>query len=157
MKTDQFPDQSFKASIHGSKQYKHSHIYYAHSMCFYDTKTEKEDLKFLKSFKYTKIVNPNGLALGKDMFQYLFLVKQCDAVWYRGYTIGVVFEVLTALAMHKPVYSFETKGKMQEYDISYFVNIFRNNYYFNSDLLAFKVNFPKYYNRFIKLLQGDFQ
>jgi len=145
------------STVYSKNNGKYSYVYYAHSISFYNTWIEKDDLEFLRSLKHTKIVNPNGLALGKDMFQYLFLVKQCDAVWYRGNTIGVVFEVLTALAMHKPVYSLETKGEIQEYDISYFVNIFRNNYYFNSDLLAFKVNFPKYYNRFIKLLQGDFQ
>ena len=148
------------SSVYSKSNGKHSYVYYAHSISFYNTWIEIEDLKFLRSLKHTKVVNPNGLKINsseKFIIPYLQTVEKCDFVCYRGYTIGVVFEVLTALAMHKPVYSLETKGKMQEFDISYFVNIFRNNYYFNSDLLAFKVNFPKYYNRFIKLLKGDFQ
>jgi len=154
MKTDQFPDQSFKPDIHIISINKPYYIYYAHSICFYNTKTEKEDLKFLKS-KRSKIVNPNGLALGKDMCQYLFKVKECGAVWYRGNTIGVVFEVLTALAMHKPVYSLETKDIMNHYEIMDFIDIFRNNYYTKHDLSLFEANFPEYYADFLSVLNGD--
>jgi hypothetical protein len=100
-------------------------------------------------------VNPNGLRLGKDMFQYLSLVKQCDAVWYRGNTIGVVFEVLTALAMHKPVYSLEAKDIMNRYEILNFIDIFRNNYYIEQDLSLFEANFPEYYDNFVSLISGD--
>jgi len=155
MKTDQFSNQSYKANTRGPEQYKRSNIYYAHSLCFYDTKTEKEDLKFLRSFKRTKVVNPNGLALGKDMFQYLFLVKQCDAVWYRGNTIGVIFEVLTALTIRKSVYSLETKDIMGHYEILNFINIFANNEYVNHDLESFKKTFPEHYDNFLSVLNGD--
>jgi len=152
---NQFPDQLYKTTIHGPKQYKRSNIYYAHSLCFYDTKTEKEDLKFLRSFKRTKIVNPNGLALGKDMFQYLFLIKQCDAVWYRGNTIGVIFEVLTALTMRKHVYSLETKNIMNRSEILVFIDIFLNNEYVDHDLVEFKATFPEHYANFLSVLNGD--
>jgi hypothetical protein len=155
MKTEQFPVQSITAKRHTVQKDKPFYIYYSHSMCFYDTKTEKEDLKFLKSFKHAKIVNPNGLGLGRDMIQYLSQVKQCDTVCYRGNTIGVVFEVLTALAMHKPVYSLEAKDIMTHYEILDFINIFVNNDFVKHDLARFKDVFPEYYDNFVSLLSGD--
>ena len=130
------------------------HIYYAHSFQYYDSQTERNDLKFLKS-KHAKVINPNGLALGKDMIQYLFKVKDCDAVWYRGNTIGVVFEVLTALAMHKPVYSLETKDVISPINIKYFAGIFRNNRYIDNDLFSFEFYFPDYYPDFIGVISGE--
>jgi len=154
MKTEQTNVQSFKANVYRINKYKHSYIYYAHSMCFYDTKTEKEDLKFLKS-KQSKIINPNGLRLGKDIFQYLFKVKECGAVWYRGNTIGVVFEVITALSMKKPVYSLETKDIMNHYEITDFVNIFHHRPYIEQDLSSFEAIFPEYLDNFLRVLDGE--
>jgi hypothetical protein len=152
MKTEHLHVQSPNAKIHFISINKPFYIYYAHSIKFYNTETERRDLKFLRTVKHVKVLNPNGLALGKDMFRYLFKVKQCDAVWYRGTTIGVVFEVLTALAMGKPVYSLETKDIMNRYEILDFINIFVNNEYVEHDLVRFKKIFPEYYDNFVSML-----
>jgi len=154
MRNDQFPDQFPQPNIHIISVNKHYYIYYAHSIRFYNTQEEKDDLKFLKSQQF-KIINPNGLALGKDMFQYLFKVKECDAVWYRGNTIGVVFEVLTALAMKKTVYSLESRDLMNHYEITDFIDIFHHRPYIEQDLSSFEAIFPEYLDNFLRVLDGD--
>jgi len=154
MKTDQFPNQSTTPKINVISINKPYYIYYSHSIRYYNTQQEENDIKFLNS-KKCKIVNPNGLRLGQDMFQYLYKVKECDAVWYRGNTIGVAFEVLTALAMKKSVYSLESKQIISSYEITNFVNIFWNRYYIKDDLSLFEKIFPEYYSDFISLLSGD--
>jgi len=130
------------------------HIYYAHSLDLYFTEIEKKDLKYLTSKKF-KVVNPRDLNLGKDMFQYLFKVKECDAVWYRGNTIGVALEVITALAMKKPVYSLKTRKKISRSEIAYLVNIYQNNAFIGYDLVLFEKVFPYYCNAFERLIKGE--
>jgi len=154
MKTDQFPNQSTTPKINVISVNKPYYIYYSHSIGYYNTQTEKEDLKFLRT-KSAKVVNPNGLKLGSDIFQYLLKVKQCDAVWYRGYTQGVAFEVLTALAMRKHVFSLETKGTINSFDKPFFIKIFLCNDYINQNLSLFEKIFPDYYSDFLSLLEGD--
>jgi len=154
MKTEQTNVQSFKPNIDIISINKPYYIYYSHSIRYYNTQQEKNDIKFLNS-KKCKIVNPNGLRLGKDMFQYLFKVKECDAVWYRGNTIGVVFEVLTALAMKKTVYSLESRDLMNRYEITDFIDIFHHRPYIEQDLSSFEAIFPEYLDNFLRVLDGD--
>jgi|YelNatPaOPRAMG01_1025707.scaffolds.fasta_scaffold13306_5 hypothetical protein len=130
------------------------HIYYAHSLDLYFTEIEKKDLKYLTSKKF-KVVNPRDLNLGKEMIRYLYKVKDCDAVWYRGNSIGVIFEILTALTLRKPVYSLESKKKMSKDEMLNFINTFQNNRYVDNDLFTFEYFFPDYYDDFIKMLNGD--
>jgi hypothetical protein len=152
MRNDQLPDQSHKPKIDIISINKPYYIYYSHSIRYYNTQQEENDIKFLES--NFKIINPNDLRLGKDMIQYLFKVQQCDAVWYRGNTIGVVFEVLTALAMKKPVFSLRSKDIMNYFEITDFIEIFRNNDYIEHDISLFEDNFPEYYSDFLSLLGG---
>jgi len=154
MKTEQINAQSTKPNVYTVSVKKPYYIYYAHSISLYNTQQEKNDIKFLKN-KHAKIVNPNGLRLGQDMFQYLYKVKECDAVWYRGNTIGVVFEVLTALSMRKQVFSLETKRMIGSYELNNLVDIFRNNDYIEHDLSLFQIYFPEYFLKFLRILKGD--
>jgi len=154
MRNDQLTDQFPQPKIDIISINKPYYIYYSHSIGYYNTQQEENDIKFLNS-KKCKIINPNGLRLGKDIFQYLFKIKDCDAVWYRGNTIGVAFEVLSALAMHKPVYSLESKQIISSYEITNFVNIFWNRYYIKDDLSLFEKIFPEYYSDFLSLLSGE--
>lgn len=132
-------------------------VYYAHSIRFYNTQTETSDIEFLKTLKYSKIINPNGLNLGKSMQPYLLTIQKCDLVWYRGSTIGVVQEVLTALALNKAVYSLETKDLMSHSEISNFIVIFNDSLYSDPDKRLILSLFGKsVYKTFLRILEGDF-
>jgi len=135
------------------KRSKYNTVYYSHSIYFYNTKTELQDIIFLKTLKRTKIINPNGLGLGKEMIQYLFLVERSDAVWFRGDTIGVILECLSALAMNKPVYSLQSKDIINDKEIQNFVNAFVSDSFFKHDLERFKAIFTNYYDNLINLIE----
>jgi hypothetical protein len=130
------------------------HIYYSHSLRYYNTDTEKEDLKFLQSLG--DVVNPNGKGITGEIFEYLLMVSECDAVWYRGNTPGVAFEVLTALAMRIPVYSLETKQMINKAERTILIDIFQNSPFLD-DLVMFEAMFPQAYANFLRVLKGDIQ
>jgi len=129
-------------------------IYYAHSLSFYNTEIEKEDLKFLQSLGH--VVNPNGKGITGEIFEYLLKISESDALWYRGNTIGVAFEVLTALAMHIPVYSLETKQLINKAERTILIDTFQNSPFID-DLVMFEAMFPQAYPNFLRVLKGDIQ
>lgn len=90
------------------------------------------------------------------MLPYLLTVKDCDIVYYRGNTIGVVIEVLTSLSLHKPVYSLKSKDLMTYNEIKNFATIFNNNPYHNKDLTLIKSISNSVYNGVLTMLNGDF-
>lgn len=111
--------------------------YYAHSIEFYGTVQEQADIRYLKSLKL-KVINPNGLGLGRDMYRYLLKVRHCDSVYFRGNTIGVILEVLTAKALNKPVFSLKTRQPIADNDLNNFIDIFNRNQYRNYDILRLR-------------------
>jgi hypothetical protein len=115
-------------------------IYFSHSLKYYNTEIEKEDLKFLQSLGH--VVNPNGKGITGEIFEYLLKVSESDAVWYRGNTIGVAFEVLTALAMRIPVYSLETKQVISKVEITTLIDTFQNGPFID-DLVMFEAIQPE--------------
>ncbi len=127
-------------------------IYYAHPIQTYNTAIESSDLRFLNG--KGKLTNPRSLDIGSDMFSYVRIVKDHDCVWFRGNSIGVVLEVLSALAFRKNVYSLETKKAITEQQITVMVEIFNSFYYKDNDIRRFKAMFPEYYSNF-KKLTGD--
>jgi len=129
-------------------------IYYSHSLHYYNTDTEREDLKFLQSLGH--VINPNGKGITGEIFEYLLKVSESDAVWYRGNTIGVAFEVLTALAMRIPVYSLETKQRISKAERTTLIDTFRNSPFID-DLVMFEAIFPQAYPDFLRVLRGDIQ
>jgi hypothetical protein len=129
-------------------------IYYAHSLKYYNTEIEKEDLKFLQSLG--DVVNPNGKGITGEIFEYLLMVSECDAVWYRGNTPGVAFEVLSALAMRIPIYSLETKQMINKAERTILIDIFQNSPFLD-DLVMFEALFPHAYSNFLRVLKGDIQ
>jgi hypothetical protein len=122
-------------------------IYYAHSLKYYNTEIEKEDLKFLQSLGH--VVNPNGKGITGEIFEYLLKVSESDAVYFRGNTIGVAFEVLTALAMRIPVYSLETKQPINKAEKTILIDIFQNSPFID-DLTMFEAMFPQAYPNFFE-------
>ena len=120
--------------------------YYAHSTKFYNTAIEKTDVDFIES-KGLSVVNPNSNQFhnSNDMEVYLRAIKKCDTVYYRGSSIGVILEVLTALAMNKPVFKIvDSVNKKQrpivcdepisEHEISNFICSFNRTSIKDSDL-----------------------
>ena len=121
-------------------------VYYAHSLKFYNTAIEKTDVDFIKS-KGFFIVNPNSNQFhsSKDMRVYLSAIRKCNAVYYRGSSIGVILEILTAQAMNKSVFkiadSVNKKHRpivcaepISEYEISKFAYMFNQTSFKDSDL-----------------------
>ncbi len=109
-------------------------VYYAHSIDFYDTQIELDDLEFLSSLKHSKVINPNGLGLGKSMMPYLRTVKECNSLWYRGHSPGVVLEVLVADTLRKPVFSFETHEAIDKEEMNFIIYLFNKNSYRDRDI-----------------------
>lgn len=131
---DQQNSEQITNTMDASKSSYHGKIgYYSHSMIFYNTEIEKNDFKYLRSLKL-KIVNPNGLGLGNNMHSYLLSVRNCDLVFFRGNTIGVVFEVLVGKALGKPIISLETREEITQEELREFISIFNNNPYRDSDI-----------------------
>ena len=136
-------------------------IYYSHSMQYYDTDTERKDMAFLSKQKNSTVINPNGMDLlgydKKSMIPYLLTVQKSDAVWYRGSTIGVVVECLTAVVLNKKVYSLETRKPITQPEILKLSELFKNNTYCESDKRLIKNLFGNpVYKRFLILLDGGF-
>jgi len=129
-------------------------IYFSHSLCYYNTAIEKDDIKFLESLGH--VVNPNGKGITGEIFEYLLMVSECDAVWYRGNTPGVAFEVLTALAMRIPVYSLETRQLISNAERTILIDVFQNSPFID-DLVMFEAMFPQAYPNFLRVLKGDIQ
>ena len=153
MKSDSISTQPRKATLFPRKVNK---IYYSHSMYYYNTTTEEKDLEFLSSRGTT--VNPNGLNLGKSMSPYLKTVQNCDSVWHRGDTIGVAMEVLTALALDKPVYSLESTGKTTASEKSLFISIFKTSGFTEHDKNLILSLFGKNIStKFGRILKGNFK
>lgn len=137
-----------------NKHFEDCQIYYAHSLCFYNTETERRDLSFLRKTK-CKIINPNGLGLGHSMNPYLKEVEACDVVWYRGDTIGVAVEVLTALALKKSVFSCETEEPISKADFKRFSQLFRYSGFFELDMESILASFGKTVHESLKKIVSD--
>lgn len=153
MTSDYINNQKQQARVNNNRVLK---VYYAHSIGYYDTEIEITDIEFLHNLKHSKIVNPNDLDLGHNMFRYLLVVEKCDSVWYRGETIGVVLEVLTALSMGKPVYSVVSGNIISTTEIKTFARIFKLASYYKHDLMQIECIFGSdTHERFLKLLNGD--
>ena len=129
-------------------------VYYAHSIQYYNRITEQKDIKYIQSLKYN-VVNPNGLNLGHSMMPYLLKVKDADVVYYRGDTIGVVLEVITAKIFNKPVYSLGTHELMSNEEFNYFLNIYKNFPYMHNDISMIKsITNEQQFSKFTELI-GD--
>lgn len=155
MMSDGADNQTYSSNINAHKVNK---IYYAHSIRLYNTPTEMNDLDFLNSFGHSITVNPNSNEFnGKSSTKpYLLSVSECDSLWYRGKTIGVLFEVLTALAFDKNVHSLTTKGPISEIEVSDFAGLFKRHRFLESDIILFKNLFDSTaYVNFRTLLKGD--
>lgn len=109
-------------------------IYYAHSIKYYYSAKEEEDLDYLCNLK-SIIINPSNLVFDTDgMTPYLLMVKECDAIYFRGKTSGVIFEVLFALVLDKKVFSLESKKLISEEKIKSFSYLFFQSSVFDDDL-----------------------
>lgn len=153
--SDWSDNQTYNSNIDAHRV---NRIYYAHSIRLYNTRTEKDDLDFLNSFGHSITVNPNSNEFnGKSsMKPYLLSVSECDSLWYRGKTIGVIFEILTALALNKNVNSLTTKEPISELEVSNFADVFKEHRYFESDIRLFENMFDNLsYENFSTLLKGD--
>lgn len=155
MMSDWSDNQTYSSNIDAHKVNK---IYYAHSIILYNTSIERNDLDFLNSFGHSITVNPNsnGFNGKRSMKPYLLSVSECDSLWYRGKTIGVIFEVLSALAFDKNVHSLTTKGPISEIEVSNFADVFKKHRFLESDIIIFKNLFDTTaYENFRTLLKGD--
>jgi len=130
-----------------------SFIYYSHSFHFYNSEIERADIEFLQS--QGEAYNPNGRGRTRAISEYLLAVSESDVVWYRGNTIGVAFEVLTALALQIPVFSLETKQRINKAEITILIDTLRNSPSFSDDLVLFEAMFPHAYPNFLRVLRGD--
>jgi hypothetical protein len=153
--SDWSDNQTYSSNIdaHGVNK-----IYYAHSIRLYNTPTEMNDLYFLNSFGHSITINPNSNEFkGKrSMKPYLLSVSECNSLWYRGKTIGVIFEVLTALALNKIVISLITKEPISEIEVSDFADLFKKHRFLESDIILFENLFDSTaYEKFSTLLKGD--
>lgn len=121
------------------KEYERNHnstdkIYYAHSIKYYGSTKEVKDIKYLLKLGRT-IINPSDFVFDTDgMTPYLLMVKDCDAIYFRGETIGVIFEVLIALVLGKKVFSLESKKLISEEKIKSFSYLFFQSSVFDDDL-----------------------
>ena len=70
----------------------------------------------------------------EGMMPYLLKVKECDAIYFRGESIGVILEVLTALVQDKKVFSLESKKLISEEKIKKFSYLFFQSSVFGDDL-----------------------
>lgn len=131
MMSDCADNQTFSTYINVHKVNK---IYYAHSIGLYNTQREQEDLEFLSSLNHSKVINPNGPGLGKSMIPYLRTVKKCNSLWYRGYSPGVVLEVLVAETLRKPVFSLETRKAINRNERDFIIHLFNKNPYRDHDI-----------------------
>ncbi|AKA49673.1 hypothetical protein IX51_11815 [uncultured archaeon] len=157
MMSDYADNQTHKPNANAHRMNK---IHYAHSIRLYNVSIEKDDLDFLNSFGHSITVNPNGLEFkGKrSMKPYILSVSECDSFWYRGKTIGVIFEVLTALALNKNVTSLTTKEPISDIEVSNLAEIFKKHRFFESDIRLFEKLFNSIaYENFLNLLKGDFR
>ena len=148
-------NQTYSSNIDAHRVNK---IYYAHSIGLYNTSIERNDLDLLNSMRHSITVNPNSNEFNdkRSMKPYLLSVSECDSLWYRGKTIGVIFEVLSALALNKAVNSLTTKGPISEIEVSDFADIFRNQRFLESDIILFKKLFDSTaFENFSTLLKGD--
>lgn len=89
-------------------------VYYAHSMCIYNTKQEKNERTFLESFKELNIVCPNrdlSWSHKSDMELYLQSVKSLDLLIFSRFLDyvgkGVYTEIHEARAHDIPVILLE--------------------------------------------------
>lgn len=155
MMSDWSDNQTYSSNIDAHRVNK---IYYAHSIGVYNTSNERNDIDFLNSIIHSITVNPNSIDFNgkRSMKPYLLSVSECNSLWYRGKTIGVIFEVLTALALNKAVNSLTTKGPISEIEVSDFADIFKNHRFLESDIILFKKLFDSTaYENFSTLLKGD--
>jgi len=86
------------------------------------------------------------------MEAYLKAVNQSDIICYRGNTWGVVFEVLTAIALSKHVFNIGQRRYIIKEETLEFVKLFKGNHYSKSDMNLFNLLFPDSYKSFVKLL-----
>lgn len=157
MMSDCEDNQTYSTYINAHKVNK---IYYAHSVILYNTSIERDDIEFLYSLKHSEIINPNSNEFtGKrSMKPYLLSVSECDSLWYRGKTIGVIFEVLTALALNKNVNSLTTKEPISEIEVSNFADIFKGHRFLESDIRLFDNLFDSVaYENFSTFIKGDYR
>jgi hypothetical protein len=93
-------------------------VYYAHAMCLYGTKIEKEEQKHIMlAFPKCVLVNPSSLQPSEDgsMEFYKNVVAACDCLVFSRLsglvTSGVGIEIKHALSLEKPVYELRS-GKL---------------------------------------------
>lgn len=125
--------------------------YFAHSMQYYNTNIEKKIIEKL-SKKY-HVLNPNELNLGHNMMSYIDVVYNSDIVVYHGNTVGVAFEVLSAMAFNKPVMNVDLKY-IPKKDLNQFRFVFKNSKYAYKNMLEFKYAYPDYANIFNEIIEG---
>jgi len=130
-------------------------IYYSHPAYTYFTEIEDLDTEYLsqfqKNFPSARIIYPNQMN-DIGMEAYLKAVNQSDIICYRGNTWGVVFEVLTAIALSKHVSNIEQRRYITKEETLEFVKLFKDNHYSKSDMDLFNLLFPDSYKSFVKLL-----
>lgn len=126
-------------------------VYYAHSMAMYGTDIEAQDIKMLENNGY-KVINPAILEL-HDMWAYVDIVySKADMVYYRGYTIGVAQEVISALIFKKQVFKCSNKEKITSNDKENLISLIINNNFLRKDLFNFKTRYPDYYKSYLNEL-----
>ena len=130
-------------------------IYYAHPLDTYGLPEEDKDVEFLE--KKGIIVNPSDIELdcSNKMIVYIYIIKDCDTVYYRGTTAGVAFEVLCALAFGKPVFSLETGREITPDQIRELVLSFNSKTFTKKNLELFKKHFPSYYDKLIEIIDSS--
>jgi len=135
---------------HGYKRFEHERVknkaYYSHPIGLYYTEQENEDLKYIVRLGY-EAVNPRELEY-EDFFGYVDELRKCDVVFFRGYTSGVVVEVLAALAFRKPVFSLNTNKPIDGEELDFIVDSFNESDFRYRDLERFKLRYPRYFRRF---------
>lgn len=94
---------------------KNSMVYYAHSMCIYNTERERRELKFLSSI-FRSVLNPNDYKDSAGMGFFLNLVSECGIVvcseYKRFIGKGVFMEINSALKSNKQVFCLRnTRGR----------------------------------------------
>lgn len=126
-------------------------------MYYYGSDQETDDLNYLKTVS-SQIVNPNTPKYQRErgMRVFLQLVSECSAIWYRGDSKGVIIEVLSALAIGKPVYSLKSRKRISNQEKSRFKYFFQYQRYYLQDIAEIKDIFSnKIKNRYLLSIEDD--
>lgn len=127
-------------------------VYYAHSMEYYNTDIELKDIEMLKSKGY-RVINPAKLDFNGNMWAYVdTVVRKSDIVYFRGFTIGVAQEVISALTFNKKCYSCETLKTISKDDKEMLGIVITLNNFYKKDMRNFEIRYPEHFKKYQKVL-----